>query len=86
MNDVKDALLAGLRLGVAQQMVADAAWKPWSLQVHEYLNQTQRFQEAYDDLADDLSRRLFLWCVTYRTICYFTQTRAAADDLSLIHI
>ena len=78
-ESVKDAVFDALKKSISRQVSIDC--KPWGLQVHEYLNETERFQEAFDHLEDEMSRMVFLWCVKYRIASYLAQSRDMADDL-----
>jgi FkbM family methyltransferase len=78
---VKAAIFDALKASISSQIEDGNYLLTWGLQVHELLNQPHRFQEAYDALEDDLSRRVFLWCIQYRIAGYLFQGREKAEEL-----
>ena len=47
----------------------------------EVLEQPHKFQEVYDLLADDDSKRTLTWLIKYRVACFMLQSKDAASDL-----
>lgn len=80
-TDVASALYEAMKAAISRKIETSAPYPTWALQVHEMLNQTQHFQDAYDGLADDMSRRVFLWCAQYRIAAYLFQSKEDADLL-----
>jgi FkbM family methyltransferase len=49
--------------------------------VCEVLEQPHKFQEVYDLLADDQSKRTLIWLIKYRVACLVLQSKEAAGQL-----
>lgn len=79
--DVKEALFEALKRAISLEIEQLEGPKTWALQLHEYLNRTEHFQQSLDWLEDDLSRKVFLWCVQYRTTAYLHQSNLVAGHL-----
>src|SRR3984893_11889123 len=80
-HEIESSILDAMRLLLRDRLNNERAIVDGLHFFCEVLEQPHKFQEVYDLLADDDSKRTLTWLIKYRVACFMLQSKDAAREL-----